>query len=65
MASSAPVGLAGVGQRSDPVIPKRREAEDAALDPLDQVPDRFSGSVGDIGRVPADDLVLPSHEGAG
>ena len=64
-----PVGLAGVEQSADPVVPERREAEGGPLHPLDQVVDRLRGPVGDVGDVPGGDLLPPADqraaEGAG
>jgi hypothetical protein len=64
-----PIGLPGVEQRADPVVPEAGEPEGGALDPLDQIVDCLGGSVADLGGVPGGDLVHPSvqrsSEGSG
>jgi site-specific recombinase XerC len=59
-----PVGAAGVEQDADAVVAEAAEPEPDALDPLDQVVDRFGRPVRHVRLMPGDDLVPPPVDGA-
>src|ERR1700722_7717764 len=59
-----PVRLAGVEQRTDPVVLEVAEPEADPLDALDQVVERFGRTVRDPGQVEVGDLVEPGPDGA-
>src|ERR1700722_1783092 len=59
-----PVRFAGVEQGSDPVVLEVAEAEADALDPLDQVVERFGRPVAHAGQMEVGDLVEPVLDGA-
>jgi len=48
---------------TDPVVLERLETEGGPLHSFDQIFDRVSRAIRDIGSVPGDDLVFPSPEG--
>src|ERR1700722_2092727 len=58
-AEAPPVRFAGVEQDSDPVVLEVAEAEADALDPLDQVVERFGRTVAHAGQMEGGDLVEP------
>src|SRR5271170_2965567 len=60
----APVRLAGVEQRSDPVVLEVAEPEADPFDALDQVVEGLGRAVGDPGQVEVGDLVEPGPESA-
>src|SRR5271170_8073224 len=63
-AQHTPVRLAGVEQRSDPVVLEVAEPEADPFDALDQVVERFGRTVRDPGQVEVGDLFEPGLQRA-